>query len=372
MKKQFMTFCAVILLATQAPIANASEATPKSPELPKRGYNHQLATYNPYEMVKFKYNEMTSLEDSSMIAVSYYGLKLQIPKVNWGQIVKPSQKPNWNLIVKPEWKPSEKPVWKPEWKPSEKPVWKPEWKPSEKPEDKPVDKPSEKPEDKPVDKPIEKPEDKPVDKPIEKPEDKPVDKPSEKPEDKPVDKPIEKPEDKPVDKPIEKPEDKPVDKPIEKPEDKPSEKPEDQPVVKPGEPEGDKQEQGSSTIDAIEAKVVELTNVERAKSGLKPLQIDRPLMASAREKSQDMKINNYFSHTSPTWGSPFDQLKKRGISYSSAGENIAKGQQTAEKVVEGWMNSAGHRANILDGNYTHIGVGYVKDGNIWTQQFIKK
>lgn len=128
----------------------------------------------------------------------------------------------------------------------------------------------------------------------------------------------------------------------------------------------------SSDIDVIEAKVVELTNAERAKHGLKALVMDQPLMAAAREKSQDMKNNNYFSHTSPTFGSPFDRMKALGIAYKSAGENIAKGQQTPEQVVEAWMNSEGHRANILDANYTHIGVGYVKDGHIWTQQFIKK
>lgn len=127
-----------------------------------------------------------------------------------------------------------------------------------------------------------------------------------------------------------------------------------------------------SEIDAIEVKVVELTNAERAKYGLSPLEIDNRLMAAAREKSEDMKKNQYFSHTSPTFGSPFDRLKALGISYQSAGENIAKGQKTAEEVVEAWMNSEGHRANILDSNFTHIGVGYVKDGSIWTQQFIKK
>nr|WP_234417273.1 MULTISPECIES: CAP domain-containing protein [unclassified Lysinibacillus] len=128
----------------------------------------------------------------------------------------------------------------------------------------------------------------------------------------------------------------------------------------------------SSDIDAIEAAVVELTNAERVKAGLQPLKTYAPLMASAREKSQDMKDKNYFSHTSPTYGSPFDQMKARGISYTAAGENIAKGQRTAEEVVTAWMNSEGHRANILNANFTHIGVGYVKDGNIWTQQFIKQ
>lgn len=123
---------------------------------------------------------------------------------------------------------------------------------------------------------------------------------------------------------------------------------------------------------AFEEKVAELTNVERTKNGLKALQIDRPLMAAAREKSQDMKNNNYFSHTSPTFGSPFDRMKALNISYKSAGENIAKGQKSPEQVVDAWMNSAGHRQNILDKNFTHIGVGYVKNGHIWTQQFIKK
>lgn len=128
----------------------------------------------------------------------------------------------------------------------------------------------------------------------------------------------------------------------------------------------------SSDIDAIEAAVVELTNAERVKAGLEPLKTYAPLMAAAREKSQDMKDKSYFSHTSPTYGSPFDRLKALGISYKAAGENIAKGQRTAEEVVTAWMNSEGHRANILDSNFTHIGVGYVKDGNIWTQQFIKQ
>lgn len=128
----------------------------------------------------------------------------------------------------------------------------------------------------------------------------------------------------------------------------------------------------ASDIDAIEAKVVELTNAERAKAGLQPLKTYAPLMKSARIKSQDMKDKNYFSHTSPTYGSPFDQMKSLGINYTAAGENIAKGQRSAEEVVTAWMNSEGHRANILNASYTHIGVGYVKDGNIWTQQFIKQ
>lgn len=128
----------------------------------------------------------------------------------------------------------------------------------------------------------------------------------------------------------------------------------------------------ASEIDGIEQQVVDLTNKERAKYGLPALATDKPLMAAAREKSQDMQVNNYFSHTSPTYGSPFDRLKALGISYRSAGENIAKGQTSAAQVVEAWMNSEGHRANILNKDFTHIGVGYVKQGHVWTQQFIKK
>jgi uncharacterized YkwD family protein len=133
-----------------------------------------------------------------------------------------------------------------------------------------------------------------------------------------------------------------------------------------------KEEPTQQVDDSIMLQVVDLTNKEREKAGLQPLQVDSALMANAQEKSLDMKNNNYFSHQSPTLGSPFDQMKNRGITYKAAGENIAKGQTTAEQVVEGWMNSAGHRANILDSKFTHIGVGYVAEGNYWTQQFIQK
>ncbi|MFL6976975.1 CAP domain-containing protein [Bacillus inaquosorum] len=127
-----------------------------------------------------------------------------------------------------------------------------------------------------------------------------------------------------------------------------------------------------SSVSAYEKKVVELTNAERQKQGLKPLQIDETLSKSARAKSQDMKDKNYFDHQSPTYGSPFDMMKSFGISYKTAGENIAKGQKTPEEVVKAWMNSEGHRKNILSPNFTHIGVGYVESGSIWTQQFIGK
>jgi uncharacterized YkwD family protein len=128
----------------------------------------------------------------------------------------------------------------------------------------------------------------------------------------------------------------------------------------------------SVSISSIEQQVLTLTNQERAKAGLKPLAADGPLMASARAKSTDMRTNNYFSHNSPTLGSPFDQMKARGITYRSAAENIAMGQRTPAEVVKAWMESPGHRANIMNGSYTHIGIGYDANGHYWTQQFIQK
>lgn len=128
-------------------------------------------------------------------------------------------------------------------------------------------------------------------------------------------------------------------------------------------------------IKQIEQQVINLTNQERAKYGLPALKADWELSRVARYKSADMRDRNYFSHTSPTYGSPFSMMKNFGISYSAAAENIAAGQTTAQQVVQSWMNSEGHRKNILDSRMTHIGVGYAKGGSYghyWTQMFIKK
>lgn len=125
-------------------------------------------------------------------------------------------------------------------------------------------------------------------------------------------------------------------------------------------------------IKEYEQEVIRLVNVERTKQGLKELKYDWELARVARYKSEDMRDNNYFSHNSPVYGSPFDMMKNFGINYKAAGENIAKGQSTPEQVVKAWMNSSGHRANILSTKFTHIGVGYAKNGHIWTQQFISK
>ncbi len=85
-----------------------------------------------------------------------------------------------------------------------------------------------------------------------------------------------------------------------------------------------------------------------------------------------MMKQGYFSHPSPTYGSPFKMMRDFNISYQAAAENIAKGQTTSYAVVKAWMESPGHRANILNGKYTHIGVGYVSEGNYWTQLFVSK
>lgn len=123
---------------------------------------------------------------------------------------------------------------------------------------------------------------------------------------------------------------------------------------------------------SVEQEVLRLVNVERANAGLPALKNDWELARVAEYKSQDMYDKRYFSHTSPTYGSPFTMMKNFGITYKSAGENIAKGQRSASEVVNAWMNSEGHRKNILSNNFTHIGIGYVSEGNHWTQMFIQK
>lgn len=125
-----------------------------------------------------------------------------------------------------------------------------------------------------------------------------------------------------------------------------------------------------SSVTDYENEVIRLVNKERTSRGLSPLTANWELSRMARIKSQDMVDNHYFSHTSPTYGSPFQMMKSFGISYKTAGENIAYGQTTPQAVVTAWMNSSGHRANILNANYKQIGVGYVKNGNYWTQEFI--
>ena len=123
-------------------------------------------------------------------------------------------------------------------------------------------------------------------------------------------------------------------------------------------------------VSKFENEVVTLVNNIRVNYGLKPLLINWELARVARYKSTDMHDNKYFSHTSPTYGSPFEMIRAFNIKFSSAGENIAKGYTSPKAVVDAWMKSPGHKANILNESYTQIGVGYVKDGNYWTQMFV--
>ena len=143
---------------------------------------------------------------------------------------------------------------------------------------------------------------------------------------------------------------------------------------------GNTENSGNANEDATDSvvsgsmtsQVVTLVNKERASNGMQSLASDRQLAKLAQMKAEDMAKNGYFSHISPTYGSAFDMMKKYGVSYKTAGENIAKGQKTAQSVMNGWMHSSGHRANILKSDYTKIGVGYAKasDGTTcWVQIF---
>lgn len=130
-----------------------------------------------------------------------------------------------------------------------------------------------------------------------------------------------------------------------------------------------------SQITDQSKQILDLVNAERSKQGLQPLKLHQTLNDVATIKSKDMRDNNYFDHNSPSYGTPFQMMKRFGIEYKSAGENIAAGQKTASEVMRSWMNSSGHRANILNGKYTHLGVGYAtggKYGTYWTQQFIQQ
>lgn len=125
----------------------------------------------------------------------------------------------------------------------------------------------------------------------------------------------------------------------------------------------------------MEKSVINLVNVERSKRKLPMLKLNVKLGKTARIKAEDMKNKNYFSHISPTYGSPFSMMTKFGISYTATGENIAYGQRTPAAVMKAWMNSPGHRQNILNPAYTDIGVGFASKSNgvtYWVQQFIRR
>ena len=128
----------------------------------------------------------------------------------------------------------------------------------------------------------------------------------------------------------------------------------------------------TSQLTVDEQEVFELINAKRVANGLPALKIDDELQNVARIKAKDMVNNNYFSHTSPTYGSPFDMIKSFGISYKTAGENIA-GNSSNSAAVNAWMNSEGHRANILNSSFNYTGIGVVsslKYGKIYVQMFM--
>ncbi|MEW6696784.1 MAG: CAP domain-containing protein [Bacillota bacterium] len=173
--------------------------------------------------------------------------------------------------------------------------------------------------------------------------------------------------------------DTPVQQPTQPSQPTQPEQPNEQPQQpqQPQQPEQPQQpQQPASFMNDLQKQVVDLVNVERAKQGLKPVVAKQDLTNVAMLKAQDMYKNKYFSHTSPTYGSPFDMMRKYGISFTAAGENIALGQRTAAEVMQGWMNSPGHRANILNANYNEIGVGiapsYKGYGYAWVQMFARR
>ena len=128
----------------------------------------------------------------------------------------------------------------------------------------------------------------------------------------------------------------------------------------------------SAGMTADEQQMFTLVNGERTKLGILPLKADTVLTQVARTKSQDMIAHNYFDHQSPTYGSPFQMMAKFGVTYQTAGENIA-GNSSVAGAHTALMNSTGHRANILNKAYTHVGIGIVKGGQygmMFTQEFV--
>jgi uncharacterized YkwD family protein len=145
-------------------------------------------------------------------------------------------------------------------------------------------------------------------------------------------------------------------------------------TTNPEKPTTGKDTSTSSSVSSYERQVVELVNAERAKVGVAPLSLDSSISNVARTKSKDMATNNYFSHTSPTYGNAASMLKQFGIKYTAYGENIASGQKTPQQVVSEWMKSQGHKENILSSTFTKIGVGYATNSKgvaYWTQMFVR-
>lgn len=208
-------------------------------------------------------------------------------------------------------------------------------------------------------------------------------KPETKPEQTPDETPDEQPDETPEETPDEQPESKPEETPDEIPEETPDEQPDETPDNTPQLPEGSRPEEtpdngteqnpednnnGTSQGD-FASQVVALVNAERAKQGLSALTIDTKVQQAALVRAKESAQS--FSHTRPNGSSFSTALTEAGVSYRTAGENIAYGQSTPQQVMNAWMNSSGHRANILNANYTTIGVGYtvINGTAYWAQLF---
>ena len=220
-------------------------------------------------------------------------------------------------------------------------------------------------------------------KPETKPEETPEEIPEETPDTTPEQKPDEQPDEIPEEMPEEPPEEQPDETPDETPEETPDEQPEETPDNTPQLPEGSRPEEtpdngteqnpednnnGTSQGD-FASQVVALVNAERTKQGLSALTIDTKVQQAALVRAKESAQS--FSHTRPNGSSFSTALTEAGVSYRRAGENIAYGQSTPQQVMNAWMNSSGHRANILNANYTTIGVGYtvINGTAYWAQLF---
>ena len=216
-----------------------------------------------------------------------------------------------------------------------------------------------------------------------KPETKPEQTPDETPDEIPEETPEETPEEQPDETPDNTPDETPDEQPDETPEETPEEQPDETPDNTPQLPEGSRPEEtpdngteqnpednnnGTSQGD-FASQVVALVNAERAKQGLSALTIDTKVQQAALVRAKESAQS--FSHTRPNGSSFSTALTEAGVSYRTAGENIAYGQSTPQQVMNAWMNSSGHRANILNANYTTIGVGYtvINGTAYWAQLF---
>lgn len=212
---------------------------------------------------------------------------------------------------------------------------------------------------------------------------KPETKPEQTPDETPEEIPEEMPEQTPEEQPDETPDNTPDETPDEQPDETPDEAPEETPDNTPQLPEGSRPEEtpdngteqnpednnnGTSQGD-FASQVVALVNAERTKQGLSALTIDTKVQQAALVRAKESAQS--FSHTRPNGSSFSTALTEAGVSYRRAGENIAYGQSTPQQVMNAWMNSSGHRANILNANYTTIGVGYtvINGTAYWAQLF---